>query len=248
MTVAYRSGQGIRAVSACALKDPEVFKTLLQKMPDLFGTLAGFYRNMGMPMQAKSEVVKYNDREITRLKFTLEAKPAAGATPEQAAMAEARQKAMQAMFGEGMTEDIVILGKDAVVAMGSDSLDTLKQIIDGKLTKLADREDFKATLASIPADSCGFCVVHLTGLTEFGISIARTTGQLPIPDIHFPRGPGVTAVFVTAPAGSSVTCNVRVPAAEIKAIADGIKSLSAPPPTMPPVEPAPATTVPQPEK
>ena len=82
--------------------------------------------------------------------------------------------------------------------------------------------------------------------------MARTMGQLPIPDIHFQRGPGITAVFVTAPAGSSVTCNVRVPAAEIKAIADGIKSFRRrrpvaapgaqppePPPSAPPVAPAP---------
>ena len=199
-------------------------------------------------MQVKSEVVKYNDHEITQLKWTFAAKPAAGATPEQAAMADAQQKTMKAMFGEAMTQDTVILGKDMVSAMGSDSLDTVKQIIDGKLKKLADREDFKKTLASIPAESCGFCLVHLTGLAEFGISMARTTAPLPIPDIHFQRGPGVTAVFVTAPAGSSVTCNVRVPAAEIKAIADGIKSLAAPPPAMPPA-PAAATTVPPaPEK
>jgi hypothetical protein len=231
-TIALRSGQGMRAVGAMALKDPEVIKAMLQKMPELLGALAGLYRNMGMPMQLQSEVVKYNDREITQVKFALEAKPAAGTTPEpvEAAMAEAQQKMMQAMFGEGMTEDIVILGKDAVVAMGSDSLDTVQQIIDGKLKKLADREDFRKTLASIPAESCGFCLVQLTGLAEFGISIGRATGQLPIPEIHFPRGPGVTAVFVTAPAGSSVACDVRVPAAEIKAIADGMKSLSVPPP------------------
>jgi hypothetical protein len=244
-TLALRSGQGVRAVGANALKDPEVLKAFLQKMPEIFGTLAGLYQNMGMPMQLQSEVVKYNDREITQVKFTLDAKPAAGVTPEQPAAADAQKKAMQAMFGEGMTEDIVILEKNAVVAMGSDSLDTVKQIIDGKLMKLADREDFKKTLASIPAESCGFCLVHLTGLAEFGLSVVRTVGQLPIPDIRFQRGPGITAVFVTAPAESSVTCNVRVPAAEIKAIADGIKSLSAPPPgAQPPESPIPPPSAP----
>jgi hypothetical protein len=243
-TLAFRSGQGMRFVGANALKDPEVLKAFLQKMPELLGALAGLYQNMGMPTQIHSEVVKYNDNEITQLKWTLPANPAAGATPEQTAMADARQKMMQAMFGsDGMVEDIAILGKDAVVTMGSDSLDTVQQIMDGKLKKLADREDFKQTLASIPAESCGFCVLHLTGLAEFGISIGRATGQLPLPDIYFPSGPGVTAVFVTAPAGNSVACDVRVPAAEIKAIAAGIQSLSVPPPAMPPVQPAPATTV-----
>jgi hypothetical protein len=247
MTCALRSGQGIRVVSAMALKDPELFKALLQKMPEIFGALAGVNRNMGMPMQLNSEVVKYNDREITQMKFTLDAKPAAGTTPEQTAAADAQQKAMQAMFGQGMTEDIAILGKDAVVAMGSDSLDTVQQIIDGKLKKLADREDFKKTLSSIPADSCGFCLVHLTDLAEFGISIGRAVGELPLPEIRFPRGPGVTTVFFTAPAGSSVACDVRVPAAEIKAIADGIKSVMlAPPPGAAPGVQPPGTAVPPP--
>jgi hypothetical protein len=243
MAFALRSGQGIRAVSAMAFKDPEVYKALLQKMPEFFGTLAGFYRGLGMPLQIKSEVVKYEDREITELKWTLEEKPAAGAAPEQEAMAEAQQKAMKAMFGEGMTQDAVILGKDAVNAQGSDSLETIKQIIDGKLKKLADGEDFKKMAASIPADSCGFCLVHLTGLAEFGLGMARTLGGPAIPDIHFQRGPGVMTVFVTAPAGSSVTCNVHVPAAEIKAIVDGFKSLSAPP-APGPGAPPPQTPVP----
>ena len=163
-------------------------------------------------------------------------------------MAEAQQKAIKAMFGEAMTQDIVILGKDKVGAQGSDSLDTVQQIIDGKLKRLADREDFKKTLASIPAESCGFCLVHLTGFAEFGISMVRTVAPLPIPDIHFQRGPGVTAVFVTAPAGSSVTCNVRVPAAEIKAIADGIKSMSAPPPGAGPGVPPAGMPVPPPRE
>ena len=83
MTFALRSGQGMRTVSAAALKDPKVFKALLQKMPELFNALAAIYRNMGMAMQVKSEVVKYNDREITRLKWTFGAKPAAGAKSEQ---------------------------------------------------------------------------------------------------------------------------------------------------------------------
>jgi len=247
MTFAFRSGQGIRAVGASAFKDPELFRAFLQKMPELSSALAGLNRNMGMPMQIHSEVVKYNDHEITRLKETLEDKPAVGATPDQAA-AESQQKAMQAMFGEGMTQDIVILGKDAVLATGSDSLDTVKQIIGGKLKKLTDREDFAKTMASIPADSCGFCLVHLTGLAEFGISMARTVGQVPIPDIPFQRGPGVTAVFVTEPSGSSVTCNVRLPAAEIKAIADGFKSFSGPPPAAAPGVQLPETPVAPPEK
>ena len=73
------------------------------------------------------------------------------------------------MFGDGLTQDIAILGKDEVMTQGSDSLDTLKQIMDGKLKKLSDREDFAKTVASIPPESCGFCLVHLTGLVEFGI-------------------------------------------------------------------------------
>jgi hypothetical protein len=246
MAFALRSGQGIRVVSAIAFKDPEVYRALLQKMPEFFGTLTGFYRGLGMPLQVKSEVVKYEDREITELKWTLEEKPAAGATPEQAAMAEAQQKVMKAMYGEGMTRDAVILGNDAVTAEGRDSLETIKQIIDGKLKKLADGEEFKKMAGSIPADSCGFCLVHLTGLAEFGLGMVRTVGGTRIPDIHFQRGPGVMAVFVTAPAGSSVTCNVHVPAGEIKAIADGFKSLSAPPPAAGPGAPPPETPVPPP--
>ena len=246
MTFAIRSGQGVRTVAAFALKDPDAFKALLQKMPELMGTLADFYRNMGMSMQLQSEVVKYEDHDITRLKWTLDAKPPAGGTPEQAAAADAQQKMMQVMFGGAMTQDSVILGKEMVAAQGSDSLDTVKQIMGGKLKKLADREDFKATLATIPADSCGFCLVHLTGLAEFGISMARTVGQLPIPDINFQRGPGVTAYFVTAPGGGAVACYVRVPAAEIKAIADGIKSLSAPPPAAAPGAAAPTPPAEQP--
>ena len=251
---AIRSGQGMRLVGAMALKDPEIFKALLQKMPTLYGALAGFYANMNMPMQLQSEVVKYNDQEITQLKYMFDIKPPAGATPDQASAAEAQQKAMKAMFGDGLTQDIAVLGKDEVMTQGSDSLDTLKQIMDGKLKKLSDREEFAKTVASIPPESCGFCLVHLTGFVEFGIAMARTVGQLPIPDIPFQRGPGVTAVFVTAPAGSSVTCNVHVPAAEIKAIADGIKSLSAPPPpgaapgAPPPEMPPPSPAPPAPEK
>ena len=254
MAFAIRSGQGMRIVGAMSLKDPEIFKALLQKMPALYGALAGLYANMNMPMQLQSEVVKYNDQEITQMKFMFDIKPPAGATPDQAAAAEAQQKAMKAMFGDALTQDIVILGKDEVMTQGSDSLDTLQQIMDGKLKKLADREDFTKTVASIPPESCGFCLVHLTGLAEFGISMARTAGLLPIPDIPFQRGPGVTAVFVTAPAGSSVTCNVHVPAAEIKAIADGIKSLSTPPPpgaapgAQPPEMPPPSPAPPAPEK
>ena len=159
-----------------------------------------------------------------------------------------QQKMIKAMVGEGLTQDIVILGKDQVLAQGSDSLDTVKQVIDGKLKKLTDREDFAKTMASIPADSCGFCLVHLTDLAEFGLSMGRTVAQLPIPDIHFQRGPGVTAVFVTEPAGSTVTCHVRVPAAEIKAIADGFRSLSAPPPAAAPGAEAPGTPAAPPEK
>jgi len=227
---AVRSGPGMRFVGAMSLKDPEIVRALLQKMPALYGALAAYYASMNMPMQFQSEVVKYNDHEITQMKYVLDTKPPAGATPEQAAMAEAQEKAFKAMFGDGMTQDIVILGKDEVMTQGGDSLDTLKQIMDGKQKKLTDREDFAKVVASIPPEACGFCLVHLTGFVEFGISMARSVAQLPIPDIPFQRGPGVTAVFVTAPAGSSVTCNVHVPAAEIKAIADGIKSLSAPPP------------------
>jgi hypothetical protein len=245
MTFALRSGQGMRSVMAGALKDPEMYKSLLQKMPELFGALNGFYRNMGVQMQVQSEAVKYNDHDITHLKVSFDAKPAPGATPEQTEMVEQQQKAMHAMFGEGMTQDVVILGKDTVTAQGTDSLDTVKQVMDGKLKKLVDREDFKKTLASIPPESCGFCVVHLTGLAEFAISFART--MLPIPDISFQRGPGATAVFVTAPGGSSVTCNVRVPAAEIKAISDGIKSLSGQPPAAG-AEPSTTPVPPAPEK
>jgi hypothetical protein len=253
MTFALRSGKAFSVVSAMALKDPEIFKALLQKMPELFGALAGFYGNMGMPMKLQSEVVKYNDREITQIKWSFDIKPTAGATPAQAAAAEAQQRAMKAMFGgDALTQDIVVLGKDEVTVAGSDSLDTVKQIIDGQLKKLADREDFAKTVASIPPESCGFCLVHLTGLVEFGLSMVRAGGQggpmspFQLPDIHFQRGPGVTAVCVTAPAGSSVTCNVRVPAAEIKVIADGIKSLAAPPPTAGPGVQPPETPVPPP--
>ena len=70
MCFAMRSGQSLRAVYAATLKDPEAFKALLQKMPELFDALAGFYRNMGMPMKVQSEAVKYNDREITQLTWT----------------------------------------------------------------------------------------------------------------------------------------------------------------------------------
>jgi hypothetical protein len=243
---AVRSGPGFRMVGAMSLKDPEIFKALLQKMPTLYGALAGFYANMNMPMQLQSEVVKYNDQEITQMKWAFDIKPAAGATPDQAAAADAQQKTIKAMFGDALTQDLVVLGKDEVMAQGSDALDTLKQIIDGKLKKLGDREDFAKTVASIPPESCGFCLVHLTGFVEFGISMARSVGQLPIPDIPFQRGPGVTAIFVTAPAGSSVTCNVHIPAAEIKAIADGIKSLSAPPPGAAPGAQPPEAPVPPP--
>ncbi len=248
---AIRSGQGMRIVGAMSLRDPEIFKALLQKMPALYGALAGLYASMNMPMQLQSEVVKYNDQEITQMKFVFDIKPPAGATPDQAAAAEAQQKALKAMFGDALTHDIVILGKDEVMTQGGDSLDTLEQIMDGKLKKLADREDFAKVLASIPPESCGFCLVHLTGFAEFAISMARAAAVLPIPDIPFQRGPGVTAVFVTAPAGSSVTCNVHIPAAEIKAIADGIKSLSTPPPgavpgAQPPEMPAPPSVPPPP--
>lgn len=246
MTFALRSGQGFPIVGAMALKDPEVFRALLQKMPEVCGAVAGFYENMGMPAKLQSEVVKYNDREITQIKWSFGVKPMPGATPEQAAAAEVQQKAMKAMFGEALTQSMVILGKDEVAVMGSDSLDTVKQIIDGKLKKLADREDFAKTVASIPPESCGFCLVHLTGLAEFGFSMIRAAGPpFPLPDIHFQRGPGLTAVY-SAPAGSSVTCNVRVPAAEIKAIADGIKSLAAPPPGAAPGVQPPEMPVPPP--
>jgi len=245
-----RSGQGVRMVETIRLKDPASFKAAMKKMPELMAPLTNLYRSMGMGMQLQSETIPYGAHEISRWKWVFDAKPPEGATPEQAAAFAEQQKMMKAMYGDAMTMDSAVLEKDFVLAAGKDSLDTLKQILDAKQEKITDSDSFKQMLAALPPQATGFILIHVTGLVDWTLSQARAAqqaGNMPmmIPAINFQPGPGATAIFLNSPDGS-LNCALRVPAAEIKAVVDGVKAAGpaageAPPATVP------APPIPQPQ-
>ena len=144
-------------VETIRLKDPAAFQAAMEKMPDLMALMTNMYRNMGMGMQWQAETTAYDAHEITRWKLVFDTKPPEGATPEQAAMFAQQQKMMKAMYGDAMTMDSSVMEKDFVVAAGKDSLETLKQILDGKQNKITDSESFKQVAGRAAASGDGFC-------------------------------------------------------------------------------------------
>lgn len=232
-------GQGFRMVETIRLKNPGAFLAAMEKMPDFMALMTKMYRNMGMGMEWRHEKTAYGAHEITRWTLVVDAKPPEGATPEQAAMIAQQQKMMKAMYGDALTMDSSVMEKDFVVAAGKASLETLKQILDDKQNKITDSESFKRVVAALPPQATGFALVHITGLVDWGLSQMRAGMQttegvrLTIPEFKFQPGPGATVICLNNPDGS-MNCDLRVPAAEIKAVVDGIKSsqgaMNAPPP------------------
>jgi len=218
---AMRSGEGFRMIQATRMKSVEDGKILHERMPFLAEIMTEIYGNMGlgMKMEFNPAMLTHNGAEIAEWRYLLDQEIPDDADP---LLAHQRQT-MAAMFGEALTCHSTFAGQDWVMAMGEDSLDSLKAVLDGTQAKLSEQAAFQQMLTTIPPESDGVIYVRLTDYMKWTFSFmdAAARGAMPprFANIEFERGPGIITGINTT--GSRVSCDLVIPSVEIKNLIDG---------------------------
>ena len=226
LTFAMRAGKGMRALYVLRLRDVQARERLAKALPALVKPMMGMYKSMGVTagLEVKPDALEHKGHKITEWRYTLDMKAPADATPEMVAAYAQQQKAMKAMFGDAMVFYGAVQDSDWLLTLGADSLDALKAVLDGAEKKLTQRPGFKQAMATLPAERKGLALLHLTDMLQWALLLAAEASE-PNPmrqkllGMTFERGPGIVGGFYST--GSQGACEVRIPAQEIKNIADG---------------------------
>jgi len=246
---AMRPGKGFQMVEVIRLKDAGAAKVLMGNMSAMSEQVTAMYKKMGLGMAMDFDAVAhtYKEREISEWNISFAAAPPEGADPQAVVIHQQQAAAMKAMFGDALMIDATLFDNDWVLAIGGDSLKSLKIIMDGTYAKIGDHPVFQQALGRIPADSEGMLYLHLTDMVKWAMSLASAMsgGAMPpaMANMQFERGPGIVAGFNVS--GAQTVCDVRVPTAEIKSLVDGFERMqgakAGPPPVrvQPPREPEP---------
>lgn len=225
---AMRPGKGLCIVQVRRFVNAEAAKAVAAKVPLLTNKLTRMYQKMGINMQIAPKPVplSHKGHEISEWKMSFDVTPPEGADAQANAIAAQQRRVFQAMFGNVLTFHAATIGRDWVITTGATSLESLKAIIASSHAKLTDDATFQSARASLPPQSNGIAYIRLTGLMPWALSLARNMSggrmMIPIPpNVEFQPGPGIVAGLDFT--GSRVVCSIRIPAAEIKSVVDGIQ-------------------------
>lgn len=217
---AVRQGKALTIVEAVRVKDPARFQALLQQSPGLLNVIGLAQRKSGMKITPAPAPIAYNGRQILSWLVTA---PIAQGTEDQAG----KQELLAALFGDTLTAHGVMMDNTWVVAVGAESLDQIKQAVDGRSKLLKDQAGFKSAFDALPPEGAGFAWLRLTDLAQLQLSMARGVGGAgQVPEVAFKPAPGLSAAVTTS--GSRVSGELRVPSAAIKAVVDGFKGDAGP--------------------
>ena len=225
VSMAWRPGQGINIVEAVRLKDAEAARQYTKDMNRYKDVLSKVYHDMGskMSIETTAGIMEHKGHQIDEWKYVFDFTLPEGADAQQAMMAEQQKKMMTLMYGEAMCMHLTTLGDDWLISMGASSPQPLQALIDGTLPLIMDDAAFrKNVLASVPKESEGLAHIRLTSLIDWAMGMARTMGA-PVPQCAFQPGPGVLAILDVD--GARASAHIAIPAAEIKAVADGFKTM-----------------------
>ena len=193
--------------------------------------LMSMYRMPGMEMTFDVDPMRltYKGHDISKGAFVFGAKPVADAEPLQAQMLEAQQKAITAIYGERMSYHATAIGSDWVTTAGEGSLDTMKELIDGSYKKLRDVEGFSQAVKAIDPNASGVIFLRLTDVVHMWMEIMREiVPRAPFPSVTFQQGPGIAASVIVS--ARRADCNMKIPAAEIRAVVEAFMPQKPPQP------------------
>ena len=228
-------------------------KDLLQrnrKMLEIAGDMMDLYSGTGVKMtfDIGAKPISYKGHDILHAVMKFEFTAPDGTDPLQARVRKAQRKAIEAMYGTEMPYHATVIGRDLVAVTGEESLDSLKEIIDGKQKRIRDHAAFKKAVAALDPKTSAVLYLRLTDLAQMMMNMFRETAGPQaagmIPNVTFEQGPGVAAgmhVDKTYAEG-----RMNIPAAEIKAVVAPFLKMR--PPHGPGQPPAPAQRRPQPKK
>ena len=225
VSFALMSGKGLRVVEVIRLKTAGSRDALVKAIPEFMEGYADMYKAMGieMGMEVEPKAMAYKGHDISRWTIPLKLVPPKGG---DANAARVQQQAMQGLFGDALILHATLIERDWVIAMGEDSVERLKAIIDGRHARLTEAAVFKKALAQFPGESQGVFYMSLPRFFSWAVGLAQAMQARDMPELHFEPGPGIMAALQAS--GSGVTCDLRIPTAEIRCVADGFKKAAAP--------------------
>ena len=111
------------------------------------------------------------------------------------------------------------------LSAGPDALKSLKNVLNGEAQPVTQLESFKGLTQSLPAQTQGIVLLHLTEVVNWAQPFIQQMGggflRMLQPPAPIQRGPGLMVVLSGTP--TSATATLKLPAAEVRALADGFK-------------------------
>ncbi len=224
-SMAWLSGAGFRFVESFLVKDPAAMRALYEQIGPLMAQFAEAQKAAGvvMDMKYQKNAVKHNNLDVDRFEMNFQFSPPQGmeSNPQVAQMMGVMQM-ISTMFLGPM--HVAYVGKEVVIAGGTDSLPVLQAALDGKEAGIEKSAKFQALVKQLPANPHCVGFVSLTGIANWALTFARQSFGAAVPSVTFADGPGLA--WSASRVGETVCWDVLAPTAEISSVAKGVMGIA----------------------